>query len=63
MRCSRSPGTDVDALEDVHLIWTGALLGRVPDDVDDNVVVHFLEFHITKGNQWGGGRPGRLRGG
>ena len=46
---------DVDALEDVHLIWAGALLGRVPDDVDDNVVVHFLEFHITKGNQWGGG--------
>ena len=37
------PGAHVDALEYVHLIRAGAFFRGVADDVDDNVVVHFLQ--------------------
>ena len=37
------PGADIDALEYVHFVWAWALFWRVADDIDDNVVVHFLQ--------------------
>ena len=37
------PGAHVDALEYVHLIRAGAFFRGVADNVDDNVVVHFLQ--------------------
>ena len=46
------PGADVDALEYVHLIRAGAFFRGVADDVDDNVVVHFLQesiFYFVQG--------------
>ena len=38
-----SPGGNINALEYVHLVRAGAFFRGVPDDVDDNVVVHFLQ--------------------
>ena len=38
------PGANIDALEDVHLVWAEPrVLGAVSHDIDHDVVVHFLD--------------------